>query len=155
MPGTGRLQFSKGEQRRYAMKKKAIATTLFLAIFSTFLYAPTSSWAGSPQSHRWEGVAIGIGAAIIGSAILNAYHDTPATAPQRPEAVVRVHYRPAPPQPTGYWQIQKQWVPPVYQKVWHPGHTNRHGRGGPGRWVQTEIRPGYWVQTQVWIPVYR
>ncbi len=138
------------------MKKRAIAITMSLAILSMFLSVPASSWAGSPQSHRWEGVAIGIGAAIIGGAMLKAYHDAPAQVPQRREAAVRVHYRPAP-QPSGYWQIQKQWVPPTYQKVWYPSNSKRHGhgRGAPGQWVLTEVRPGYWVQTQVWVPVYR
>jgi hypothetical protein len=33
--------------------------------------ASTPAWGGSKQQHRWEGVAIGVGAAIVGSAIIN------------------------------------------------------------------------------------
>ena len=134
------------------MKTKTIATVLCLAVFSTFLMVPASSWAGSPQSHRWEGVAIGIGAAIIGSALIRAYHDTPAvTAPPHRPIAAYPHYRPAPPQPAGYWQARKVWVPPQYQKTWNPGHYDRKGRWVPGQWFQTEIRPGYWAQTRVWV----
>lgn len=130
------------------MKTKTIATFLCLAVFSTFLMAPASSWAGSPQSHRWEGVAIGIGAAIIGSALIKAYHQPPAPA-YRPAAIYP--HRPGPPQPVGYWQTQREWVAPQHQKVWNPGHYNRHGRWVPGQWIQTAVQPGYWVETRVWV----
>ena len=44
----------------------------------------TPTWAGSKQQHRWEGVAIGVGAAIVGSALINhhayGYYDGPPVA---------------------------------------------------------------------------
>lgn len=129
------------------MKTKPIAILVCLAVVSTFLIMPASSWAGSPQSYRWEGVAIGIGAAILGNALLNAYHQPPAPA-YRPAPV---YHRPGPPQPAGYWQTHREWVPPQYQKVWNSGHYNRHGRWVPGQWIQTEIQPGYWVERRVWV----
>jgi hypothetical protein len=45
-----------------------------IAVVSLCL-ASTPTWAGSKQQHRWEGVAIGVGAVIAGSALIshNAY----------------------------------------------------------------------------------
>lgn len=46
--------------------------------------ASTSAWAGSVQQHRWEGVAIGVGAVILGSALINHHgHYHHAVAPVR------------------------------------------------------------------------
>ncbi len=53
----------------------AVAAILSLGLMST------SAWAGSKQQHRWEGVAIGVGAAIVGSALIShhayGYHSGP------------------------------------------------------------------------------
>lgn len=61
-------------------KRLIIAVT---AVLSFFLIS-TSVWAGSKQQHRWEGVAIGVGAAIVGSALINhntySYHGGPPVA---------------------------------------------------------------------------
>ena len=48
-------------------KKLFIAVAMVLSLGLT----STSVWAGSKQQHRWEGVAIGVGAAIVGSALIN------------------------------------------------------------------------------------
>ncbi|MFO7716383.1 hypothetical protein [Desulfosarcina sp.] len=57
-------------------------TTFGVAL--TFCLISTSVWAGSKQQHRWEGVAIGVGAAIIGGSLINhsayAYHGGPPVA---------------------------------------------------------------------------
>jgi len=56
----------------------AVSTVLSLCLMSP------SVWAGSKQQHRWEGVAIGVGAAIVGSALINhhalGYHSGPPVA---------------------------------------------------------------------------
>lgn len=52
------------------MKTRTGLIITIVAVASLFT-ASTASWAGSKQQHRWEGVAIGLGAAIIGSAIIN------------------------------------------------------------------------------------
>ncbi len=53
------------------MKKQisifVLATTLLL------LFSIDPVWAGSRARYRWEGVAIGLGAAIVGSALINCY----------------------------------------------------------------------------------
>ncbi|MCJ8502281.1 hypothetical protein [Desulfatitalea alkaliphila] len=131
------------------MKSKAIAIILFATLCATLLFTPQTSWAGSPQSHRWEGVAIGIGAAIIGSAILKAHQQPPVVvAPYRPAAV----YAPGPPpRSRGHWEVRKEWVPAQVEKVWNPGHYDRKGRWVAGHWIHREVQPGYWTQTRVWV----
>ena len=68
--GAGGVYGFKPAYRRLDMK-----TTSRLAIGVTaalgFCLISTSVWAGSKQRHRWEGVAIGVGAAIVGSALIN------------------------------------------------------------------------------------
>ena len=135
------------------MKSKAILTAAFLAIFSLFAGMPATARAGSPQSHRWEGVAIGIGAAIIGSALLRSMHESQAVVvpERRPVSAHRPHYQPVP-EPAGYWSVRKVWIPPRYEKNWNPGHYNRRGRWVAGHWIELERQPGYWVEKKVWVP---
>lgn len=70
------------------MKTKKLflaAIMVLVGISVTF----TSAWAGSKQRHRWEGVAIGVGAAVVGGAILNSVaHGAYVPAP----AAVSVNY---------------------------------------------------------------
>ncbi|MBR9984641.1 MAG: hypothetical protein KFF68_01910 [Desulfosarcina sp.] len=65
------------------MKKTKKWITAVVAVLSLGLTS-TSVWAGSKQQHRWEGVAIGVGAAIVGSALINhhayGYHSGPPVA---------------------------------------------------------------------------
>lgn len=131
------------------MKNKQILTIAFITIFSIVVLVP-SSWAGSPQSHRWEGVAIGIGAAIIGKALFDQHRQAAVAQP----VVVEYRHTPAPPEPSGYWETRKEWVPAQYEKVWNPGHYTRHGRWVRGHWMQVEVQAGYWVTRQVWVPYY-
>ena len=133
------------------MKAKAILTAALLVTFALFVMAPNDSWAGSTQRHRWEGVAIGVGAAIIGSALINSLHQSSAYAEPAPATAYHPDYerRPA---PRGHWTIEKAWVEPVTRKEWNPGHYNRRGRWVPGEWIQIEVEPGYWVERKVWVP---
>ena len=67
--------------RRSTMKMRyglVAASVITVSIFLT----NTPAWSGSKQQYRWEGVAIGIGAAIAGSAIIHhssAWHPHPST----------------------------------------------------------------------------
>ena len=133
------------------MKAKAILTAALLVTFALFVMAPNDSWAGSTQRHRWEGVAIGVGAAIIGSALINSLHQSSAYAEPAPATAYHPDYegRPA---PRGHWTIEKAWIEPVTRKEWNPGHYNRRGRWVPGEWIQIEVEPGYWVERKVWVP---
>lgn len=132
------------------MKTLTPITLAFLSIFILIAARPVDSWAGSPQSHRWEGVAIGVGAAIIGSALIKACQNSQQAAYDPYPVSARPHRRP--PVPSGYWESRPVWVPPIYEKRWNPGHYNRHGRWVQGRWIQIETEPGYWTEQKVWVP---
>ncbi|MCP4107191.1 MAG: hypothetical protein GY749_16895 [Desulfobacteraceae bacterium] len=136
------------------MKKLSVYFIVFVLCFTL---SATSALAGSKQRHRWEGVAIGVGAAILGHAIIKNQER------QRPEPVVakEPRYYPAPPPPSyhrkhyrnhrGHWEYKKVWVAPVYEKVWNPGHYNRHKKWVKGKWIRIEVEPGHWVKEKVWV----
>lgn len=134
-----------------------LATIFFVSL------SASSAFAGSKQRHRWQGVAMGVGAAILGSAILNncradVYEE--ASCPERVVMVDRYHsddacYRGCdhdrrPPR-RGGWEVQKIWVAPVVESVWNPGHYDRHNRWVPGRYITIETEPGYWREERVWV----
>jgi len=137
------------------MKTKSLFAVLIICIFTLTILVP-SAHAGNVQRNRWEGIAIGLGTAIIGSALLKNHQYQPA--PSR-------YYAPAPdcdPAPYthgyskrdhsyGHWEIRKEWVPPSYKKVWNPGHYTRRGEWISGYWMKIEDEPGYWSKTRVWV----
>ena len=133
--------------------RKQIATSV-MAIFITIAVS-TPALARSPQHHRWEGVAIGIGAAILGKALFEAHRRPYAEAAPQPVVVEQNSYYAQPePEPAGYWEIRKHWVPPVVKKVWNPGHYNRRGHWVSGHWISIEEAPGHWIEKKVWVPYY-
>lgn len=106
------------------MKKKKI----FIIIFTTILglsFVVTSAWAGSKQRHRWEGVAIGIGAAVVGSALINQYRCYSYCGP--PPVYYYVYNRPPPPRRHWY---RNPYYPHRY-RYWRPRHHHRHGYRDP------------------------
>ena len=125
------------------MKTKRFLILTLIAILAIATSVPTA-WAGSAQRHRLEGAVIGIGALILTQAIINQQHHAYA-AEARPATW-------QPPQPAGYWQTQRQWVPAQYKRVWNPGHYDRRGHWVNGHWMQVELRPGYWTEKRVWVP---
>lgn len=135
------------------MKIKKLLIGLFVTLIAVTLIS-TPAMAGSKQRHRWEGVAIGVGAAILGHAIYQAHRD--ASQPQvvyaEPEPVQE--YGPGhhgPKHRHGHWEWQKTWVPPTYEKVWNPGHYNRKGGWIQGHWVEVKTAEGHWIKERVWI----
>ena len=132
------------------MKRKSLIVFVLVAVFS-FTLLSTPAQAGSKQRHRWEGVAIGVGAAILGSTLFhyhNSYHEC---RPAPRSRHVYCHPRPRHHRHRGHWEVRKEWVPPTYQRVWNPDHYNRHGRWVPGHWIEVESQPGYWAETRVWV----
>lgn len=134
------------------MKRKRlfiILTTLILCLS----FMKPSAWAGNVQRNRWEGVAIGAGAAILGHALITHFR---YAEPARPTAN---QHHPPPPRyspryrhkPSGHWEVRKVWVPPTCKRVWNPGHYNRSGRWVPGQWISIERNPGYWTTENVWV----
>lgn len=129
------------------MKK---AFTIALTSILCVVFITSSAFAGSKRHHRLEGVAIGIGAVLLGKAIIDS-------AASRHSAEV-VHHQtiiyqdPLPRrQPRGHWEIKQVWVPPVYKKIWKPGHHNRRGYWVEGRWVSRVKEHGYWKDEEVWV----
>jgi hypothetical protein len=91
----------------------------------------------SPQRYRWEGFALGLGTAIVGSALI---HST-----------TRYAAAPPPPPTAGHWEIRQVWIPPVTKRIWQNGYRDQNGRWVPGQWVQAEQSPGRWESRQVWV----
>ncbi len=127
-----------------------IITLMMTGIFFLTMSVP-AAFAGSKQRHRWEGVAIGVGAAILGSAIFNSDRwDTPR---ERVVVIDRDCHKPRHydrHRPKDHWEERKIWVEPVCERVWNPGHYNRHHQWVPGRHIIIEKRPGYWDKKRVW-----
>ena len=137
------------------MKKKnlfIILTTLILCLS----FMKPSAWAGNVQRNRWEGVAIGIGAAILGNALINHYRYSVPT-----QSAVNQHRPPTHyydnryrQESSGHWEVRKVWVQPIYKRVWNPGHYDRYGRWISGQWMKFEKNPGYWTKERVWVSMY-
>jgi len=129
------------------MKKYMIITTAL--IFSVMILAQPAL-AGSKQRHIWQGVAIGAGAVLLGQSLLHKHrvehYPSRVTVVERPvcvdsEPVCR----------SGYWKIERKWVPAKYKIVWNPGHYNAYEQWVPGQYIKIETRPGYWKQNRVWV----
>ncbi len=125
------------------MLKKRIYIISLTALLSLILLTPPA-WAGNTQRDRWEGIAIGLGAAILGSALFNNPGDTKVYhAPD--------YYRPYRRPIRGHWEERRVYIPPTYTRVWNPGHYNRRGKWKNGRWIEIQNQPGYWTTEQVWV----
>ncbi len=127
------------------MKKK----NLFIVVFITILcvtFLTSSAWAGEKHRYRWEGIAIGVGAVMLGHALFNQYHPRDLHP-----APVHIHPPPPPPRFHGHWEMRRVWIPPAYERVWNPGHYNHKGRWVPGRWIEVVKEPGYWSKKREWV----
>lgn len=123
------------------MKKILIVLTAMIFYLS---FAADPAFAGSKERHRWEGVAIGVGAAILGNAIIKSYQPERVTVVER-----HTYYQPVPPRHSQrYCEPRQVWVPPIYEKVWNPGHYE-YGRWVPGQHIMLERTPGYYVEERV------
>jgi hypothetical protein len=77
------------------MKNKKLSMVMVTTTLCV-CFLVTSAWAGPKQRYRWEGVAIGVGAAILGNALVNAfYYPGPSPAPVYYSAPP-VYYSPSP-----------------------------------------------------------
>ena len=106
-----------------------------------------------------EGVLLGIGAAVLGTAIYQGlkqpsryresrrYHVPPAYERGSQCRDTRRHTR----GPAGHWEIERIWVEPVYETRWNPGHYNRKGYWVNGRHEKFRVQDGYWEKRRVWV----
>ena len=125
---------------------------ILISMLLSLLFAVNASRAGNVQRNRWEGVAIGIGAAILGNALINHHrYSQPshpaAYYPRHPRIEHRYHH-PRPPR-LGHWEIRNVWVPPTHKRVWNPAHHTRKGKWVPGCWIEIVDQPGYWEERRV------
>lgn len=129
------------------MKKTGIISLMIIIIVS-FSMSPVL--AGSKQRYRWQGAAIGLGAAALGHVI---YKNAQARhAPERVVVVERPAYA-SPCPPPCYpgacsYEPRRVWVEPVREQVWNPGHYH-NGRWIEGQWILIEASPGYWREARV------
>ena len=130
------------------MKKTKLIILILVSVFTITIFTPRA-YAGSTQKHRWEGVAIGIGVALLGNALINQYepHSRPAPSPvyKSPPPRRDYSYR------RGHWEFRKEWISPAYKKVWNPGHYDKKGRWVGGHWIEIIDQPGCWEETKVWV----
>ncbi len=135
------------------MKKRDLSILLITALLCVSLLIP-SAWAGSKQKHRWEGVAIGIGATLLGCALFKQYQDHTPYSHRKPAMVPAPAYRHPSPRHCrhrGHWEVRKEWVPPTYKRFWNPGHYNHRGEWVAGQWIEIVDRPGYLTEVQLWV----
>ncbi|WDP89646.1 MAG: hypothetical protein HUN04_07895 [Desulfobacter sp.] len=130
------------------MKKQiAIVAAAFLIIgLST-----ASAQAGAARRHTIEGILIGTGITLLGTAIANSISHP---APERTIVHHRYDARYAPHHKKhrrGHWEICRIWVKPVYTTSWHPGHYNKRGRWTPGRHQRRLAKKGHWERKRVWV----
>jgi hypothetical protein len=132
------------------MKTKKLLISLVIALVAVAL-VHSSALAGSKQRHRWEGIAIGVGAAILGHAIYQSHQAAhqPQVVYVEPERAYGNHRFPEPRH--GHWEWQPTWIPPTYEKVWNPGHYNRNGHWVAGHWMEVETSDGHWARQRVWV----
>lgn len=135
------------------MKKRDLSILLITVILCVSFLIP-SAWAGSKQKYRWEGVAIGIGATLLGCALFKQHQDNKYYSHQKPAMVPAPAYRHPYPRYSlhrGHWEVRKEWIPPTNKRVWNPGHYNRLGGWVTGQWIEIVDRPGYWTEVRVWV----
>ncbi len=113
--------------------KRAVVAIIVAAFVVSIMAQPAV--AGCRHRHHHPGVAIGVGTVFLGSAILHSSHAHSC----------HKHCR------HGHWQVKKVWVPPVYAKVWVPGHYNRLGKWVPGHWERSKKSTGYWKKEKIWV----
>ncbi len=143
------------------MKKNRFFIVLLVSLVSFGLVA-SPVWAGNVQRNRWEGVAIGAGAVILGKVLLDhlqhpgydnrVYHHQPPPPKYKRHKLHRPKHKYYPrARRSGHWEIRKVWVPPVYKEIWNPAHYGRRGHWVRGKWIEIEKRPGYWKKERVWV----
>ena len=129
--------------------KKIIILSIAM-IFFLSLSAP-SVLAGSKQRHRWQGAIMGLGAAILGHAIVNSdRHDLSSERvvvfdrDRHNHPYSNYHNR-------GHWEVRQIWVEPTYQRVWNSAHYNKYNQWVSGQYITIEKDPGYWEKERVWV----
>jgi len=145
------------------MKKQialAAAAVFITTLFTGFAQAgPGRHRSNHPQrpthhhdkNNVLEGVVLGAGALILGTAIAQSLNS--------PRQTAQIHATHVPTRPghrklhkkRGHWETQKIWVAPVYETRWNPAHYNARGRWVQGRHQQFLVAEGFWKKERVWV----
>lgn len=97
----------------------------------------------------WGAAAIGLGAAVIGGALLAPLWSNPQGRYANPQP--QRYDPPEPKKSSGRWEYRKMWIPPAEGRVWNPGHYDPNGAWVTGAWISVEKRPGHWTRERVWV----
>lgn len=142
------------------MKKILTITTALLVLIC---FSTVSAHAGSGKTHTMEGVILGAGIVILGSAIISGInrnhrpqysennHREQFSASYRQKYDNRHHRQFSSPGTRGYWTVKRVWADPVYGKKWNPGHYNSRGVRVNGRNQKYVVKNGYWHEEKVWV----
>lgn len=145
------------------MKKQialAAAAVFITTLFTGFVQAGPGRHRSSHPHHAphhnaknnvLEGVVLGAGALILGTAIAQSLN--------KPCQTGQIHALHAPPRPgprkrhrkRGHWEMKKVWVAPVYKTRWNPAHYDAQGRWVRGRHQQFLVADGFWKKERVWV----
>lgn len=133
------------------MKKIAILVTIVVFGVITTAGSGHAGHRGHHHGGLLEGVIIGAGAAILGTAIISGI-----TPPPRYERIYVNDGYDSDDEwydrcDRGRWSVERVWVEPVYKERWIPGHYSRRGYWIPGRYHCVMIREGYWETRRVWV----
>ena len=130
------------------MKTKSIISSAIVAMLLIGITAVPAA-AGDRERGRFEGFALGLGAAVLGHTLMQHPSYQPGghyNAPvDRHRPGPDFHHR------SGHWELQRVWVPPAFKKVWKSGHRGPRGRWVPGCWVKVPVSGGHWDKRKVWV----
>lgn len=140
-------------------------TALSITVLLLICFSTVSATAGAARRHTIEGILIGTGVAILGAAIIkgmandshhqynenNFRHSRHYYAGYRHGYKNRQYRRYKSHRPRGYWEVERIWVGPVYEKKWNPGHYNRRGDWISGRHEKFLVQEGYFHEEKVWV----
>jgi hypothetical protein len=132
------------------MKTKKLLIGLVIGAFAIPLVS-SPALAGSKQRYRWEGVAIGVGAALLGHAIYRSHHSRPQPRVVYVDPERYCCHDRGPGYRHGHWEWQKIWIPPTHKRVWNPGHYKPNGHWVRGHWMEVTIHDGYWTRERIWV----
>ena len=143
------------------MKRRYFFITVVVSVLLISLFSQPV-WAKSQQRYRWEGAAIGLGVALLGSAIIHnnsnsgygRHYSRPQHHPRyyRPYPMPRYrprHYQGHRYRSCEYYDYEKFWVSPIFNRFWRPGYYDQYERWIPGRWKNRMVRPGHWEENRV------
>ncbi len=124
--------------------KKMIAMTLVTGMLLAVSVVP--GHAGSREQHLVEGIIIGTGAVIIGTAIAHEIRGNggACVVKQRRQYRHRNRHQNRDRRHGRVERVERVWVEPIYGVRWKSGHYNRRGFWVQGRHEKVIVRDGFW-----------